>query len=408
MTGKLTTKRYKYATVYVDQRSRFGYVHLQKTSSAEETIVGKRTFETYARRHGITVKNYLADNGINLWVEECKKQGQGLTFAGMNAHHQNGVAERRICELQDMARTMLIHANSRWSESVTTNLWPYAVRMANEAINNTPSFQDEDGKTPVELFANSKVTANPKHWKPFGCPVYVLDNHLQSCKPFHKWKQRSKVGVYLGTSPQHHGRTLALVLSLDTGLVSPQFHVAFDPSFLSVKDIKSKLQWQIKEGFVKQLDMLRDRSRGTDVTRRDGSSEKTRSDSKGAPKTLKRKRKSLEILNEGGGGDPRTRAEQRAPAAPGATEEGSPRLTRANGSTIEQADRRSGQRRRSSRKANSSQDMLRAMMAELMTNTQTDIAGEIFAYQAMFPDHEHDHIDPFLAYKSVSDPDTLY
>lgn len=164
MTGKLTTKRYKHATVYVlDQRSRFGYVRLQKTSSAEETIVGKRAFETYARRHGITVKNYLADNGIfkaNLWVEECKKQGQGLTFAGVNAHHQNGVAERRICELQDMARTMLIHANSRWSESVTTNLWPYAIRMANEAINNTPSFQDEDGKTPVELFANSKVTAN--------------------------------------------------------------------------------------------------------------------------------------------------------------------------------------------------------------------------------------------------------
>jgi hypothetical protein len=30
MTGKLTTKWYKYATVYVDQRSRFGYVHLQK------------------------------------------------------------------------------------------------------------------------------------------------------------------------------------------------------------------------------------------------------------------------------------------------------------------------------------------------------------------------------------------
>ena len=189
ITGKLTTKRYKYATVYVDQRSRFGFVYLQKTSSAEETIEGKKAFETYARRHGITIKNYLADNGIfkaNLWVDECKRQGQGLTFAGVNAHHQNGVAERRIRELQDMARTMLIHANSRWPESVTTNLWPYAIRMANEAINDTPSFQDEDRKTPVELFANSNVTANPKHWKPFGCPVYVLDNQLQSGKPFHK------------------------------------------------------------------------------------------------------------------------------------------------------------------------------------------------------------------------------
>jgi hypothetical protein len=41
-------------------------------------------------------------------------------------------------------------------------------------------------------------------------------------------------------------------------------------------------------------------------------------------------------------------------------------------------------------------------------NTQADIAGEIFAHQAMFPDIEHDYIDPFLAYKAVSDPDTLY
>jgi hypothetical protein len=49
MTGKLTTKRYKYATVFVDQRSRFGYVYLQKTSSAEETVEGKNAFETHAR-----------------------------------------------------------------------------------------------------------------------------------------------------------------------------------------------------------------------------------------------------------------------------------------------------------------------------------------------------------------------
>jgi hypothetical protein len=130
MTGTLTTKQYKYATVYVDQRSRFGYVHLQKTSSAEETIEGKNAYKTYARKHGVTIKNYLADNGIfkaNLWVDDCKKKGQGLTFAGVNAHHRNVVAERRIHELQDMARTMLIHANLRWPESVTTNLWPYAI-----------------------------------------------------------------------------------------------------------------------------------------------------------------------------------------------------------------------------------------------------------------------------------------
>ena len=47
-------------------------------------------------------------------------------------------------------------------------------------------------------------------------------------------------------------------------------------------------------------------------------------------------------------------------------------------------------------------------MADLMPLTQSNIPREIFAYQAMFSDHEHNHIDPFLAYKTVSNPDTLY
>ena len=45
MTGRLTTSRYEYATVFVDQFSRLGYVHLQKTPTAEETLEGKRAFE---------------------------------------------------------------------------------------------------------------------------------------------------------------------------------------------------------------------------------------------------------------------------------------------------------------------------------------------------------------------------
>ena len=103
ITGFLTTKWYKFATVFVDQYSRLGCVHLQKIATAEETSEGKKAFESYARRHGITVQNYLADNGIlkaNQWVSECRKGGQGLTFAGVNARHQNGMAKRRIKELQ--------------------------------------------------------------------------------------------------------------------------------------------------------------------------------------------------------------------------------------------------------------------------------------------------------------------
>jgi hypothetical protein len=174
-----------------------------------------------------------------------------MSYAGVNAHHQNGVAERRIRELQELARAMLIHANFRWKDSVTANLWPYAIRMASDAVNNTPSFQDPARRAPIEMFTGSKVVSNPKHWKPFGCPVYVLDNSLQGRNPFHKWKQRAKPGIYIGKSPFHE-RSVSLVLDRETGLASPQFHVAFDPTFDTVKDITAKPKWLIKAGFVAQ------------------------------------------------------------------------------------------------------------------------------------------------------------
>ena len=254
MTGILTTSRYKYATVYVDQGSRLGYVYLQKTASAEETIRGKIAFELYARSHGITIKGYHADNGIfraNKWVEHCLSQHQRLSFAGVNAHHQNGIAERRIRELQELARTMMIHAARRWPKCITANLWPYAIRMANDAFNHCPNMKDTTRRSPLQIFGNTKVAMNPKHFQPFGCPVYVLDNALQHGAPFQKWKIRSRVGIYLGKSPTH-SNNVALVLDRTTGLVSPQFHVKFDPSFHSVMQDELDSQWQNRAGFIKQ------------------------------------------------------------------------------------------------------------------------------------------------------------
>ena len=70
----------------------------------------KRAFEKYASNRGVTARAYHADNGIfkaTKWMEECYQQKQNLTFAGVNAHHQNGIAERRIRELQETTRAML-------------------------------------------------------------------------------------------------------------------------------------------------------------------------------------------------------------------------------------------------------------------------------------------------------------
>ena len=64
MTGKLTTKRYKYATVFVENFYQLLYVCLQKTSTVEETLEEKKAFESYAASHNVQILNYHADNGI--------------------------------------------------------------------------------------------------------------------------------------------------------------------------------------------------------------------------------------------------------------------------------------------------------------------------------------------------------
>jgi len=96
MTGKPTHQRYWYAAVYVDQAMGLGFVWLQKSINAEETIIGKKAFKNFCLTHGIHVKHYHADNGIfasNAWKEICKTSNQGLSFTGVNAHHQNGIAK---------------------------------------------------------------------------------------------------------------------------------------------------------------------------------------------------------------------------------------------------------------------------------------------------------------------------
>ena len=42
MTGRFTTKRYKYATVFVDQASKLSYAYLQKTNSVDKNLEEKK------------------------------------------------------------------------------------------------------------------------------------------------------------------------------------------------------------------------------------------------------------------------------------------------------------------------------------------------------------------------------
>eukprot|EP00978_Attheya_sp_CCMP212_P037788 scaffold181389_cov64-Attheya_sp.AAC.3 len=115
--------------------------------------------------------------------------------------------------------------------AISTHLWPYALRSANDSINHAPRLLDK--VIPIEAFTGTQLPMRVRLQHTFGCPTYALNNKLQGGKSIPKWQERARVGIYLGLSPQH-SRSVALVLSLTTGLVSPQFHVEFDDFFETV------------------------------------------------------------------------------------------------------------------------------------------------------------------------------
>jgi hypothetical protein len=244
LKGRATRHRYHYATIFVDHFSSLSYIYLHKSITGEETVAAKRAFEAYSMSLGVKILHYHADNGRfadNLFLSAVKEMGQTISFCGVNAHFQNGIAEKRIRDLQESARTQIIFAKHRWPAAIEVALWPYALRYANSVHNNTTLRSKPT--SPIELFANVAVKPKIKHFHTFGCPVYVLDNKLQSSQSLPKWESRSRVGINLGPSPRH-SRSVALVLNLDTGMASPQYHVRYDDLFETVAQISIKSSWQ--------------------------------------------------------------------------------------------------------------------------------------------------------------------
>ncbi len=106
----LTHNRYRVATVFVDHFSDLTYVHFSQSDTSEEIVEVKKAFKCVASTHGVTIEHYHANNGCfvdNLLCEAIQHSGQSITYCGIWAHHQNGIAEWRICDLMKHARTML-------------------------------------------------------------------------------------------------------------------------------------------------------------------------------------------------------------------------------------------------------------------------------------------------------------
>jgi hypothetical protein len=76
--------------------------------------------------NGVVVQDYLTYSGTfkaHKCVAHIHETQQMMHFCGTNAHHQNGVAERAIQTISNMARAMIFHASMHWKDGIDASLW---------------------------------------------------------------------------------------------------------------------------------------------------------------------------------------------------------------------------------------------------------------------------------------------
>jgi hypothetical protein len=117
LKGKLTIKRYKCATVFVDHFNRLQFVHLKLNDKSSKTLAAKLAFEQYAAEYGVKILHYHCNNGRfhdNAFRQACHDARQQLTICRVNAHFQNVIAKQAIRDLLESARKQLLHARACW------------------------------------------------------------------------------------------------------------------------------------------------------------------------------------------------------------------------------------------------------------------------------------------------------
>ena len=217
--------------LFVDHAT--GYVHNEPllNFTATEILRAKINFEVLMRSYGIIIMDYHSDNGVfnsRLLQQHLQNGEQKLTLSGVGAQFQDGLAERHIGIIISMARTMLLHAITRW-DKITLSLWPFAVEYACKIHNLLP--KGDGSASSIELLTGTKLTTNHlKDLHVFGAPTYVLSPTLQDGHKLPKWEARSKQGIFLGHS-RKHASSVAVVLNTSSNFITPQYHVVIDDWF---------------------------------------------------------------------------------------------------------------------------------------------------------------------------------
>ena len=151
---KQTSRKYHAATIFVDHFSKFTYVKFSQSTAANEAVEAKHAFEQYAATFGVNIQKYYAENGAfdtRVFKENIIPPNQTIDFSGVDVHHQNVIAERMVKTVTYCSRSILLNVMTWRTDVITTELWPYAIKLAIDTGNNCP---DESGLTVLYHFSS--------------------------------------------------------------------------------------------------------------------------------------------------------------------------------------------------------------------------------------------------------------
>ena len=229
--------KYKGGCIFVDHATGYIHVELQAKLNTHETLRSKKDFELECTTHGVIPQSYITDKGSSFTSDEFNDHlsefQQTVRHATPGGHHANGIAERSISTVMSISRAMLHHAAIHWADVADVELWPLAVLHAVFILNRIP--REESGRSPLELFSRKTwPTSKFQDFHVWGAPAYVLDTSLANGRTIPRWKARSSRCVFVGNRTKR-GHGVPLVLNLETGAITSQYHVIMDNWFQTVE-----------------------------------------------------------------------------------------------------------------------------------------------------------------------------
>ena len=191
---------HQYFLIYTDDHSRFTWLFLLKHKSEVSNCI-KNLYQLIKRQFGDAVQGLRTDNAKDFLNNNLN---QFLTSEGIRHEtscrytpQQNGLAERKIGDIVDKARTLLIHAHA------PMNLWGFSIMTAVHLINRLPS-KTLGLLSPItileNLYPNIKLQTGLPN-RVFGCVAYV---HNPTHK-HNKWSHKALKCVFLGYSTTQKG-----------------------------------------------------------------------------------------------------------------------------------------------------------------------------------------------------------